>query len=176
MQHPWFVLRFTWLSGAGKTTISDAVFDRMKGMWVWRIEQLDSDLVRSKITKDLGFSKADREENIRRVSFVASLLSHHGVWVLASFISPYQKMRDYVRWESTNFVEVYISTPLSICEKRDVKWLYAKARKGEIMNFTGISDPYEIPKNPDIEINAHFLSIEDAVDQIISYLKNHKYI
>ena len=158
MKHTWYVLWFTWLSGAGKTTLSDAVFARLQERWVSPIQQLDGDLVREHITRDLWFSKADREENIKRITFVAWLLSQHGVGVLATFISPYVQMRQYVRDNTTNFIEVFVNAPLSVCEDRDVKWLYAKARTWEIENFTWISDPYEAPTDPEIEVRTDLCS------------------
>lgn len=150
-EHKGFVLWFTGLSGAGKSTIADAVYEKLNSEG-YRVERLDGDIVRENLTKDLGFSKEDRNENIRRVAFVSHLLSKHGVGVIASFISPYRNERQMVRDMCNNFIEVYISTPLEICEERDCKGLYAKARKGEIENFTGISDPYEAPEKPEIEV------------------------
>jgi len=127
-KHPGFVLWFTGLSGAGKSTLANAVYKKLKKDG-YKVERLDGDTVRENLTKDLGFSKKDRENNIKRVAFVSSLLSKHGVGVVASFISPYKKERDYVRKVVTNFCEIYISTPLNVCEKRDTKGLYKKARK-----------------------------------------------
>lgn len=172
----WYVLRFTWLSGAGKTTLSDAVFDHLQKSWIQNIQQLDWDLVREHLTKDLWFSKQDREENIKRITFVAWLLTKHWVWVLATFISPYVNLRKYVRDNTTNFIEVFVNAPLNICEDRDVKGLYAKARKWEIENFTGISDPYETPENPEIEVRTDLCSIQEWVNQVIAYLQEHNYI
>ena len=168
-----FVLWFTGLSQAGKTTIADRVFELLKEKGL-RAERLDGDIVRQSLTKDLGFSKEDRDKNIERVTFVAKLLSRNGVIVLASFISPYRETRKKVREEVNNFIEVFCSCPLGICEQRDAEGLYQKARKGEIQNFTGISDPYEEPKNPDIELKTHELSIEECVNKIINYLKENK--
>ena len=176
MNHTWFVLWFTGLSWAGKTTLSDAVFEKLQSMDLARIQQLDGDLVREHITKDLGFSKEDREENIRRITFIAWLLSQHGVGVLATFISPYTAMRQHVKEHTTNFIEVYVNAPLGVCEDRDVKGLYAKARSGEIKQFTGISDPYEAPTHPDIEVRTDLLSLEASVDQVVHYLKQHNHI
>ena len=172
----WCVLWFTWLSWAGKTTLSDAVTARLTQMWITNLQQLDGDLVREHITKDLWFSKADREENIRRITFIAWLLSKHGVGVLATFISPYREMRAHVRSHTTHYIEVYVNAPLRVCEDRDVKWLYAKARTGEIKNFTGISDPYEPPESPEIEVRTDLCEIEEGVDQVIAYLEEHGYI
>ncbi len=176
MSKKWFVLRFTGLSWAWKTTLSNAVHKRLIESWITSIQQLDWDLVREHITKDLGFTKEDREENIRRISFIAWLLSKHGVGVIATFISPYQKMRDYVRSQTTNFIEVFVNAPLATCESRDVKGLYAKARSGEIKNFTWISDPYEAPSNPDLEVRTDLLSIDESVDLVINYLKTNSLI
>ncbi len=173
--HKGFVLWFTGLSAAGKTTVADKVFEILKKNNV-KAERLDGDVVRESLTKDLGFSKEDRDENIRRVSSVARLLSRHGIGVLASFISPYRKQREGVRMNTKNFIEVFVDAPLEICEKRDEKGLYTKARKGEILNFTGISDPYEEPKNPDIHLKTDEITVEECAEEIINHLKKHKYI
>jgi len=169
-EHPGFVLWFTGLSGAGKTTIARALLPKLqeRGM---KVERLDGDVVRESLTRDLGFSKEDRDKNIERVTFVAKLLSRNNVAVLASFISPYAKTRDYVKEETTNFIEVYVSAPLEVCEERDVKGMYAKARTGEIKNFTGISDPYEAPVNPDIEVPTHEQTLEESVDFLVAELE-----
>lgn len=172
----WFVLRFTGLSWAGKTSLANAVFARLQETWVKRIQQLDGDLVREHITKDLWFTKDDREENIRRITFVAWLLSKHGVWVLATFISPYREMRQYIRTHTTNFIEVFVNAPLAVCEQRDVKWLYAKARKGAIPHFTGISDPYEVPENPEIEVRTDKLPLQQCVNKVVDYITHHGYL
>jgi adenylyl-sulfate kinase len=167
-----FVLWFTGLSGAGKSTLADEVYKRLIKKGYKRTQRLDGDLVRKNLTKDLGFSKKDRAENIKRVAFVSALLSGHGIGVIASFISPYQRERDLVRRKAKNFIEVYVSTPLEVCEKRDIKGLYKKARAGEIENFTGISDPYEAPKNPELEVCGDKESkIGILVDKVIAYLK-----
>ena len=168
--HPGFVLWFTGLSGAGKTTIALALLPKLKELGM-NVERLDGDVVRESLTKDLGFSKEDRDKNIERVTFVAKLLSRNNVAVLASFISPYAETRDYVRNETTNFIEVYVSAPLEVCEERDVKGMYAKARSGEIKNFTGISDPYEAPLNPDIEVPTHEQTVEESADFLIAELE-----
>ena len=169
-QHPGFVLWFTGLSGAGKTTLAKALMPKLQAMGM-RVERLDGDTVRQSLTKDLGFSKEDRDMNIERVTFVAKLLSRNNVAVLGSFISPYAETRDYVKEETTNFIEVFVSAPLEVCEDRDVKGMYAKARAGEIKNFTGISDPYEEPVDPDIEVPTHEQTIEESVDFLIGELE-----
>lgn len=165
-----FVLWFTGLSGAGKTTIARALEPilRERGL---RVERLDGDVVRQSLTSDLGFSKEDRYENIKRVTFVAKLLSRNGVAVLASFISPYRDMREQVRREVTNFIEVYVSAPVEVCAQRDVKGLYAKAFAGEIPNFTGVSDPYEPPENPEIVLPTHEWTVDECVAAVLAYLE-----
>ena len=170
-----FVLWLTGLSQSGKSTIADEVYERLKAQNI-KVERLDGDIVRETISKDLGFSKEDREENIRRVGFVAKLLSRNGVGVIASFISPYRKQRAELKRKIGNFIEVYVNTPLSVCEKRDKKGLYAKARKGKIREFTGISAPYEEPKKPDIEIMNAEVSVNKGVLKIIYYLKESNFI
>ena len=175
VDHPGFVLWFTGLSGAGKTTIAMALLPKLHERGV-RIERLDGDVVRESLTKDLGFSKEDRDTNIERVTFVAKLLSRNNVAVLASFISPYEGTRNMVRNQVTNYIEVFVDAPLEICEERDVKGMYAKARAGKIENFTGISDPYETPKQPDIHVETHKQTVEESVNQVLQWLEEHHYI
>jgi sulfate adenylyltransferase len=170
-----FVLWFTGLSQSGKTTIADAVQQHLKENGV-TTERLDGDIVRESLTKDLGFTKEDRNENIRRVGFVAQMLSKNGVGVIASFISPYQEERDNLRNTVNNYIEVFVNTPLEVCERRDTKGLYAKARRGEIKNFTGISDPYQEPENPDIEVFPAKDPLEKSVKKVLSYLEENNYI
>ena len=170
-----FVLWFTGLSQSGKSTIADKVYEMLKKEDC-KVERLDGDIVRESLTKDLGFSKEDRDENIRRIGFVAKLLSRNGVGVMASFISPYKKQRDDLRMKIDNFVEIYVNTPLEVCEQRDKKGFYEKARRGEIKNFTGISDPYEAPEDPEIELKPAEESIEECANKITRYLENNKFI
>lgn len=170
-----FVLWFTGLSQSGKTTTADAVYKILKQKGL-KVERLDGDIVRQSLTRDLGFSKPDRDKNIERVTFVAKLLSRNGVAVLASFISPYKETRDKIRKEVDNYIEVFCNCPLGICEQRDTKGLYTKARKGKIENFTGISDPYEPPENPEIELKTDQSPVEECTNQIISYLEKNKLI
>lgn len=168
--HPGFVLWMTGLSGAGKTTLAVALEAELKARGM-RIERLDGDTVREGLTRDLGFSKEDRDKNIERVTFVAKLLSRNGVGVLASFISPYAAMREHVREQTTNFIETYIDAPLEVVEGRDVKGWYAKARAGLVKNFTGIDDPFEAPETPDLHVRTDQQSESESLAQIIDYLE-----
>jgi len=170
-----FVLWFTGLSQAGKTTVANRVYDILKKKGV-KLERLDGDIVRKSISADLGFTKEDRNENIRRVMRVAKLLSQNGTGIICSFISPYKKIRDEIRKEVNNFIEVFCNCPLEVCEKRDTKGLYKKARKGEIQHFTGISDPYEPPDNPEVELKTDRETIEESTTKVIDYLKKCRFI
>lgn len=163
------VLWFTGLSGSGKSTISEKVYPVLKERG-YRVEHLDGDAIRDIFPKT-GFSKEERNAHIRRVGYLASRLQAHGVFVIGSFISPYKESRDFVRNLCEDFVEIYISTPLEECERRDVKGLYEKAREGEITQFTGIDDPYEAPENPELEIDTTNISVDEAVDKVIRYLE-----
>jgi len=170
-----FVLWFTGLSGAGKTTLAKLIDKELKARGL-RAERLDGDVVRQSLTADLGFSKEDRDKNIQRVTFVAKLLSRNGVGVLASFISPYRATRDWARSEVTNFIEVFVDCSLEECIRRDVKGLYVKAMAGEIPEFTGVSDPYEQPLNPEITVNTTEESIEESFAKIMRYLEEMGYV
>lgn len=163
------VIWLTGLSGSGKSTLADALYKRMKEQKL-KVEQLDGDIVRNIFPKT-GFSKEERNRHVRRVGFLASKLEENGVTVIASFISPYRESREFVRSQCNNFVEVYVNTPIEICEKRDVKGLYKKARAGEITQFTGIDDPYEEPLNPEIKVDTSKQSIEDSVDIILKKIR-----
>ncbi len=164
-----FVLWMTGLSGAGKTTLAVVLEKELKAKGL-RVERLDGDIVRESLTRDLGFTKEDRDKNIERVTFVAKLLSRNGVAVICSFISPYQATRDMIRQEVTNFVECYIEVPLEEAINRDVKGLYKKALAGEIPNFTGVSDPYEAPVNPEIVVKTHEQTEEESLQFILESL------
>ncbi|MBE0479279.1 adenylyl-sulfate kinase [Candidatus Aerophobetes bacterium] len=166
---------FTGLSQAGKTTLANEVYQILKSKNL-KLERLDGDIVRKSLSSDLGFSKEDRDENIRRVMYVAKFLSSNGTGVICSFISPYRNIRKMVRDQVTNFIEVFCSCPLEVCEKRDKKGLYQRARKGEIKNFTGISDPYESPDTPEIEVNTDRETIQESVDKVIEYLTKRGFI
>jgi adenylylsulfate kinase len=163
---------FTGLSGAGKTTISTEVAKKLRNRGL-KVEVLDGDIVRLNLTRDLGFSRADRAENIRRIGFVAQLLTRNGVVVLVSAISPYQDVRQEVREKiGSNFIEVYVNAPLTTCEDRDVKGLYKRARQGEIKSFTGIDDPYEPPLKPEVECMTDQEGIEQSVAKVIEQFDN----
>jgi adenylylsulfate kinase len=174
-QQEGFTLWLTGLSGAGKTTIAVELEKRLRAQGA-RIERLDGDTVREGLTRDLGFSKEDRDKNIERVTFVAKLLSRNGVGVVLSFISPYREARDKARQETTNFIEVFVNAPLQTCIDRDVKGMYAKAIKGEIKQFTGISDPYEEPLNAEIVVNTAEQTLDESVNQILEYLESRALI
>ena len=163
---------FTGLSGAGKSTIAEIVVDdlRARGRYV---ELLDGDEVREHLSKGLGFSKEDRDTNIRRIGFVASLLARNGVVAVTAAISPYRSLRDEVRGWVDNFVEVHVATSLEDCEARDVKGLYAKARTGEIPEFTGVSDPYEPPVAPELRIETAGRTPAESAAEVVAWLEAH---
>ncbi|MBD2744045.1 adenylyl-sulfate kinase [Coleofasciculus sp. FACHB-1120] len=174
-EHRGVTVWFTGLSGAGKTTISKEVAQVLHKRG-HKVEILDGDVVRQNLTKGLGFSKDDRDENIRRIGFVAHLLTRNGVVVLISAISPYREIREEVRSRIGDFVEVYVNAPLAVCEQRDVKGLYKKARSGEIKNFTGIDDPYESPLHPQIECHTDQETIEESTEKVLRKLEELGYL
>lgn len=166
------VVWFTGLSGSGKSTIAAKVLEELerRGM---RVEHLDGDTIRD-IFPQTGFTRADRDAHVRRVGFLASRLERHGVIVVASLISPYEESRRFVRGLCDNFIEVHVATPLEVCEQRDVKGLYARARSGDITGFTGIDDPYEPPQNPEVIIDTRELSVDEAAAVVLARLKETK--
>lgn len=166
---------FTGLSGSGKSTIARALEAELRQRGC-QLEVLDGDVVRTNLTKGLGFSKEDRDENIRRIGFVSHLLTRNGVIVLVSAISPYREARDEVRDRIDDFVEVFVDAPLNICEDRDVKGLYKKARAGEIKGFTGIDDPYEAPLNPEVHCHTDQQTVDESVAQVIGKLEAMGYL
>jgi adenylyl-sulfate kinase len=170
-----FTAWFTGLPCSGKTTIADIVAERIRSKG-YKVERLDGDIVRKGLTSDLGFSKEDRDENIKRVTFVAKLLSRNGVAVLATFVSPYKARRQKTREEIKNFIEIYTRTPLETCIKRDVKGMYKKALEGEISNFTGIDDPYEEPENPELILDTDKETVEESVEKVLTKLIELEYI
>jgi len=173
--HNGFTLWFTGLSGSGKTTIAKLVAQELRDRDL-KVERLAGDIVRQSLTRDLGFSKEDRDKNIERVTFVAKLLTRNGVAVLCSFISPYRARRLKSRQEIGEFIEVFVECPVTVCADRDVKGMYAKAFAGEIQNFTGVSDPYEDPENPEIVCHTAEETPEESATIIVAYLEDHGYI
>ena len=164
-----FTLWFTGLSGSGKSTLADHLTPILKDRGV-PVEVLDGDEVRENLSKGLGFSKEDRDTNIRRIGYVANMLSRNGVCAITAAISPYSAVRDEIRGMTMTFVEVYVEAPLAVVEERDTKGLYKKARAGIIKNFTGVSDPYEAPETPEITVHTGDESIEDSAEKILAYL------
>jgi adenylylsulfate kinase len=159
------VLWFTGLSGSGKSTIAVRVHQELVRRGV-DVEYIDGDALRE-VFPNTGFTRADRDEHLRRTGYLASRLEAHGVTVVASFVSPYRESRDFIRKLCRDFVEIYVSTPLEECERRDVKGLYARARRGEIRNFTGIDDPYEPPEHPEMTLDTRAFSVEACVAQVL---------
>ncbi len=170
-----FALWFTGLSGAGKTTVSRIVAEelRRRGM---RVEVLDGDVVRENLSKGLGFSKADRDTNIRRIGWVCELLSRNGVVAISAAISPYREIRDEIRARIGCFIEVYCSAPIEVLAARDVNGLYRKALAGEIKNFTGVDDPYEPPLNPEVTIYSDRESVAESADKVLRKLEELGYV
>jgi adenylyl-sulfate kinase len=163
--HKGFTLWFTGMSGAGKSTISNLLVERLRRGNA-KVEVLDGDVVRTYLSKGLGFSKEDRDENIRRIGFVCELLSRNGVIAIAAAISPYRAVRDEVRARIENFVEVYVECPVEVLADRDVKGLYRRALAGEIPQFTGISDPYEPPLHPEVVLHSAQETPEESLEKI----------
>ena len=166
---------FTGLPCSGKSTIANRVAEILKNKG-YKVEQLDGDVTRKYLSKGLGFTKEDRDENIRRVGFVAKLLTRNGVFVTAAFVSPYREIRDEIRKEIGNFVEVYVKCPVEVCIERDVKGMYKRALKGEIKNFTGIDDPYEEPLNPEVIVETDKETVEESVGKVMRKLAELGYI
>ena len=165
----------TGLSGAGKSTIANALVEELheRGR---RVELLDGDIVRTNLSKGLGFSKEDRDTNIRRIGFVSNLLTRNGVASIVAAISPYRDVRDEVRAHIGSFVEVYVQCPLDELVRRDVKGLYEKALRGEIENFTGVSDPYEEPENAEVVVDTDHETVEESVEKVLSALERLGYL
>ncbi len=175
MEQQGFTLWFTGLSGSGKTTLARGV-ERMLRDRGLKVEVLDGDIIRTNLSKGLGFSKEDRDTNIKRIGFVCKLLSRNGVVAIASAISPYREVRDFVRRDIARFVEVYCRCALDVLVERDVKGLYKKAFAGEIDNFTGVSDPYEEPLNPEVIVDTDEETSEQSIEKIIAKLEELGYI
>lgn len=169
--HKGFTLWFTGLSGAGKSTISGRIAAELRALGA-KVEVLDGDIVRTYLSKGLGFSKEDRDENIRRIGFVCELLSRNGVIAIAAAISPYRAVREELRSRIPNFVEVYVECPIDVLAERDVKGLYKKALAGEIPNFTGVSDPYEPPVAPEVTVNSSRETPDESAERIWATLEH----
>jgi len=174
-QNRGFTVWFTGLSGAGKTTLAQSVINELRTAEI-KVELLDGDEIRTNLSKGLGFSKEDRDINIRRIGYVSRLLSRNGVGVIASAISPYREVRDEVRQsitsEDVEFIEVYVRCPIDVLAERDVKGLYKKALAGDIKEFTGVSDPYEEPLNPEVIVETDRESIAESANKIIAALES----
>lgn len=175
--HKGVTLWFTGLSGAGKSTIANAVEEKLYKLRC-RTMLLDGDNIRFGLNKDLGFTPEGRKENIRRIAEVAKLFTTAGIINITAFISPYRSDRLMAREVQLkgDFIEIYVKCPIEVCEKRDVKGLYKKARRGELKDFTGVDAPYEEPENPEIVVETDKETIETIVDKIVVYLKNYRYI
>jgi adenylylsulfate kinase len=171
------ILWFTGLSGSGKSTIANAVSKKLFDLGIQNYV-LDGDNIRHGLNKDLGFSAADRTENIRRIGEVAKLFVDSGQFVLTAFISPFAQDRELVRHlvEKDEFIEIYVKCPLEECERRDPKGLYKKARNGEIRDFTGIDSPYEAPVSPELTIETHHYTIDECANQVLAYLRDRNFI
>ncbi|NCA93879.1 MAG: adenylyl-sulfate kinase [Sphingobacteriia bacterium] len=164
-----------WLTGlpcSGKTTLSKEIEKYFINNNL-SIQRLDGDVVRGTISNDLGFSKEDREKNIERMSYIAQMLSDNGVNVVLAFVSPYQKMRDFCRSLCEKYIEVHIKCSVEKCKERDVKGMYKKAISGEIKDFTGVQDPFEIPESPEITVNTENESIDESMKKIIDYIEKN---
>lgn len=170
-----FTLWFTGLSGAGKTTITDIVEKELRHQQV-PVEVLDGDVVRTNLSKGLGFSREDRDTNVLRIGFVADLLTRNGVGVIVSAISPYKEARDQVRRNIGDFIEVFVDAPVEVCADRDVKGLYAKAYSGEIPEFTGVSDPYEAPAAPELHLHTDQEDADESAQKVIEKLLELDYL
>ena len=166
---------FTGLPCCGKTTIADRVADVLKSEGR-KVERLDGDIVRRDLTSDLGFSKEDRDENIKRVTFVAKLLTRNDVIVLATFVSPYEERRKKSRKEIGEFMLVYVKAPVAVCIERDVKGMYKKALAGEITNFTGVDDPYEEPESPELVVETDKETVEESAQKVLNKMRELGYL
>jgi adenylylsulfate kinase len=165
-----FTCWLTGLSGAGKSTLGIEITKALEELSV-PCEYLDGDVIRTNLSKGLGFSREDRNTNVARVGFVSGLLNKHGINTIVALISPYRDAREQLKLQIPNFIEIFVDTPLDVCIKRDIKGLYKKALAGEIADFTGISSPYEQPLNPDITLKTHKESVTQCVETVINYLQ-----
>src|SRR5579863_985808 len=175
MANSGFTIWFTGLSGSGKSTLSEIIEHRLKARGR-NVEVLDGDIVRTHLSKGLGFSREDRDTNIKRIAFVCGLLTRNGVVCISAAIAPYEEAREWARQEIGNFVEVYVKCPLEVCRQRDVKGLYKQADEGRLKGFTGVDDPYEEPEYPDLVIETDKETIEESVTRIMARLEELDYI
>jgi len=166
---------FTGLSGAGKSTLSVALEERLQARG-YNVEILDGDIVRTHLSKGLGFSREDRDTNIKRIAFVCGLLTRNGVICISAAIAPYSEARGWARREIGNFVEVYVKCPIEVCRQRDVKGLYRLADEGKITGFTGVDDPYEEPEHPELVLETDKETVEESVERIMATLEAHGYV
>ncbi|HHT9121174.1 MAG TPA: adenylyl-sulfate kinase [Candidatus Hypogeohydataceae bacterium YC41] len=166
---------FTGLPSSGKTTIAHKLEGTLRNRGC-KVEVFDGDVIRQHLCSDLGFSKKDRDTNIKRIAFVCKLMTRNGVVAIASAISPYRETRDYARKEIGDFLEVYVKCPIEVCTKRDVKGLYKKALNGEIKGLTGIDDPYEEPLNPELVLETHKESVEESANKVLQLLESGGYV
>ena len=175
MANTGFTIWFTGLSGSGKSTLSEIIETRLKARGR-NIEVLDGDIVRTHLSKGLGFSREDRDTNIKRIAFVCSLLTRNNVICISAAIAPYREAREWARKEIGNFVEVYVNCPLEVCRQRDVKGLYKLVDEGKIKNFTGVDDPYEEPEHPELVIETDKETVEESVARIFAKLEELGYL
>ena len=175
-QYKGITLWFTGLSQSGKTTTAQLVGQKLRERGVDRLENLDGDLMRMGLSKGLGFSKEDRDENIRRFYLVAQLLTRNDVVTIVAAISPYREARDTARAVIGDFAEIYVKAPLQVCADRDTKGLYAKAMSGELKEFTGVSDPYEEPLNPELVLDTENSTPEINAERVLAWMEEHGYL
>ena len=175
MEHKGFTIWFTGLSGAGKSTLAGLLEKELRKCGM-KVEVLDGDVIRTHLSKGLGFSKEDRDTNIRRIGWVCQVLSRNNVVAIAAAISPYREIRDEIRTNIGNFVEVYVEAPIAVLAERDVKGLYKKALAGEIKNFTGVSDPYEPPLHPEVVCHSDHETVTESLTKILGFLETNGYL
>ena len=175
MMNTGFTIWFTGLSGSGKSTLSEVIEQRMKALGR-NVEVLDGDIVRTHLSKGLGFSREDRDTNIKRIGFVCNLLTRNGVICISAAIAPYRDARDWARKEIGNFVEVYVRCPIDVCRQRDVKGLYKLVDEGKIKNFTGVDDPYEEPLHPELIVETDKETVDESVAHIFAKLTQLGYL
>ncbi|HEX6481729.1 MAG TPA: adenylyl-sulfate kinase [Ktedonobacteraceae bacterium] len=175
MANTGFTIWFTGLSGAGKSTLSEIIEKRLHDRGR-NVEVLDGDVVRTHLSKGLGFSREDRDTNIKRIAFVCSLLTRNGVVCISAAIAPYREARDWARKEIGNFVEIYVKCPIEVCRQRDVKGLYKLVDEGKLKGFTGVDDPYEEPENPELVIETDKETVEESVARIFAKLEELGYL